>query len=265
MAVSSTVLAGRILARMGVSSLLSVRRRAGLCSTLLLIALFVSGSIAEAQVDESGCLPASAHQALTHGKNFLQGLEHAPRNAIRAGNLKWELPIAAATGLLIAKGDQPAANQIQSLSLENTARRWADIGRYSELAVGGAMWVAGCAGHKGTLRNNAVTALTAFAVADVLNGALKVAFNRQYPYKAGSAGEFWEGGRSFPSGHAMTSWAFAAAIAHRYPHKRWVKWGAYALATGISLARYPGKRHYFSDILVGSALGYVTGTYIATH
>jgi membrane-associated phospholipid phosphatase len=44
-----------------------------------------------------------------------------------------------------------------------------------------------------------------------------------------------------------------------------VKWGAYALATGVSLSRYPAKKHFTSDILVGATLGYVTGTYMANH
>lgn len=242
-----------------------VRRYAGKLRLATIVLLLLAAPMVLAQTDESGCVAASAHQTVSHGRNFLVGLEHVPRNAIRPSNLKWELPLGAATGILIAEGDQPAANQIQSLSLENTARTWANIGLYSELGIGGAMWAAGCAGHNASLRNNGVTALTAVGVAAALNGALKLSFNRQYPYTLGSHGEFWEGGRSFPSGHSMISWAFAAAIAHRYPHKPWVKWGAYALATGISLARYPGKKHYFSDILVGSALGYVTGTYVATH
>ncbi len=44
-----------------------------------------------------------------------------------------------------------------------------------------------------------------------------------------------------------------------------VKWGAYGLATGVSLARIGGKKHFVSDVLVGATLGYVTGTYLSTH
>jgi hypothetical protein len=45
----------------------------------------------------------------------------------------------------------------------------------------------------------------------------------------------------------------------------WVKWGAYALASGVSLSRYPAKNRYPSGILIGATLGYVTGTYLAEH
>ena len=70
---------------------------------------------------------------------------------------------------------------------------------------------------------------------------------------------------SFPSGHAATSFAFASVIAHRYPNKRWLKWSAYGLATGVSLVRLAGKRHFPSDTLVGATVGYITGTYLAKH
>jgi membrane-associated phospholipid phosphatase len=94
---------------------------------------------------------------------------------------------------------------------------------------------------------------------------IKVATNRQFAYAANTHGEFWEGGTSFPSGHAVASFAFASVIAHRYPHKPWIKWGAYGLATGVSLARIGAKKHFASDILVGGTIGYVSGTYLATH
>jgi membrane-associated phospholipid phosphatase len=94
---------------------------------------------------------------------------------------------------------------------------------------------------------------------------LKLAFDREFPTTGNGAGKFWAGGRSFPSGHAATSFAFAAVVAHRYPHKRWLKWSAYALASGVSLSRYPAKKHFPSDILMGAALGYATGAYLGDH
>lgn len=95
--------------------------------------------------------------------------------------------------------------------------------------------------------------------------ALKLTFDRQFPFTPGSTGKFWGGGRSFPSGHSATSFAFAAVVAHRYPHNKWIKWSSYALATGVALSRYPAKRHYPSDILMGATVGYVTGTYLTDH
>jgi len=188
-----------------------------------------------------------------------------PRAVIRPSNLKWELPITAATGILIAEGDQPLANRIQGRSIQHIARLWSNFGLGVEIASGGLAYVAGCAEHRGYLRDTGLTILDALAAAGAADLALKLTFDRQFPYTPGSTGDFWGGGRSFPSGHAAVSFAFSSAIAHRYPNKRWLKWAAYGLATGVALSRYPAKRHYASDILVGSTLGYVIGSYMSAH
>lgn len=221
---------------------------------------------ARAQSANGGCgVSSTSHAVFSHAGPLLRAIEHAPRNAIRPENLKWELPIAAATGVLIAEGDQPAASRIQGKSIQDLSRLWSNIGLGTEIGAGFATWGVGCIEHKSSLRDNGLVVLTAMGAAGTLDLALKLSFDREFPYKPGSHGEFWGGGRSFPSGHSATSFAFAAAVAHRYPHHRWIKWGAYGLATGVALSRYPGKRHYLSDILVGSTLGYVTGTFITEH
>lgn len=228
--------------------------------SILLIA--ATGSFAQTS-------PCSLHSATRDvGNDALtvwHGIASTPRNAIRPHNLAWELPIAAATGVLIAEADRPAADRIQSKSLQDTAGRWSNVGLGLELGTSALAWAGGCMDHRSKMAEAGFTALTAVGAAGTLDLALKVGFNREFPYSPRSTGEFWEGGRSFPSGHSATSFAFASVIAHRYPHNRWIKWGAYALATGVSLSRYPAKKHFLSDILVGGTLGYVTGTYIADH
>jgi membrane-associated phospholipid phosphatase len=194
------------------------------------------------------------------------GLAMAPRNAIRPSNLKWELPIAATAGILISSVDLSASRRIQSLPFQTDAIRGSNIGIGIELGTAGLMYAFGCAGHRSSYAaNTGWTALEAMGAANGITLLLKSATNRQYAYKANSQGEFWEGGKSFPSGHAATSFAFAAVIAHRYPQKRWLKWSAYGLATGVSLVRLAGKRHFPSDTLVGATVGYITGTYLAKH
>jgi membrane-associated phospholipid phosphatase len=134
-----------------------------------------------------------------------------------------------------------------------------------ELGAGSLAWSLGCVSHHSRVAEAGFTALAATGAAGTLDLALKLGFDRQFPHNPKSTGKFWGGGRSFPSGHSATSFAFASTVAHRYPHNRWIKWGAYALAAGVSLSRYPAKKHFPSDILVGATLGYVTGTYIADH
>jgi hypothetical protein len=57
------------------------------------------------RIDDGGCQQI-VHQFPQTVSTFGHGLVAAPRNAIRPSNLKWELPIAAATGLLIATSDE---------------------------------------------------------------------------------------------------------------------------------------------------------------
>ncbi len=215
---------------------------------------------------DPGCsIRGFSHETWTEASQFGHGLKALPRSAVRPSNLKWELPILAATGVMIAKVDRPADNRIQSMSLQQTAGRWSNIGLGLEIGSAALAYGVGCGKHYSYLRNTGFKALAAMGAAGTIDLALKLAFDRQFPFKPGSTGKFWGGGRAFPSGHSATSFAFAAVVAHRYPKNKWVKWGAYALATGVSLSRYPAKKHYPSDILIGATLGYVTGTYLAKH
>lgn len=204
------------------------------------------------------------HQTLGKAEQFGHGLKEVPRNIVRLSNLKWELPLVAATGLLIAEADRPAANRIQSADMQRLAGRWSNIGLGLEIGSSALTYGIGCREHRTEVRDNGFTALAAMGAAGTVDLALKLAFDRQFPYSRNSTGAFWGGGRSFPSGHSATSFAWASATAHR-THNKWVKLGAYALATGVSLSRYPAKKHFPSDILMGAAIGYVTGTYLAEH
>jgi hypothetical protein len=199
--------------------------------------------------------------------SFGHGLLMAPRNAIRTSNLKWELPVAAATVALVASGaDTHVDNHIRSASFASDSARASNIGIGLEIGGAGLMYLGGCLGTRSpSLANTGWTALEAMGAANLVNLSVKSLANRQYPYTKNNNGEFWEGGKSFPSGHAATSFAFASVVAHRYPHNFWLKVGVYGLATGVSLARIGGQKHFPSDVLVGATIGYITGTYLTDH
>jgi hypothetical protein len=235
-----------------------------------LLALFLLGnlgSVAFAQGPPAAqcSIHEFFHDTWAEASQAGHGLKALPRGTVRPSNLKWELPILAATGILIAKGDLPADNRIQSQSLQQTANVWSHVGLGLEIGSGALTYGIGCGKHRSYLRDTGFRALAATGAAGTEDLALKLAFDRQFPFTPGSTGKFWGGGRSFPSGHSATSFAFAALVAHRYPHNKWIKWGAYALATGVALSRYPAKKHYPSDILMGATVAYVTGTYLAEH
>jgi membrane-associated phospholipid phosphatase len=89
-----------------------------------------------------------------------------------------------------------------------------------ELATSAATWIYGCGAHHPYAAETGCKALEAAgfgACVDIWLIWLKAPFNRQYTYGPNSTGEFWEGSKSFPSGHTATSFAFASVMAHRYP------------------------------------------------
>lgn len=61
---------------------------------------------------------------------------------------------------------------------------------------------------------------------------------------------------SFPSGHATLAFATAAALGYLSPRGRWL---FLTIATGTALSRVIMQAHFYSDVLVGAALGYTLG------
>ena len=120
------------------------------------------------------------------------------------------------------------------------------------------------------LRNVSLAALQSFVYAEVASAGLKVLTCRLRPSEINSQqsivnSQTWLGpfksfeSTSFPSGHAMRSFALATTVAGFYPKKKWVGIVSYSLATMTSVGRVIGKEHWTSDVIVGAALGYFIG------
>ena len=97
------------------------------------------------------------------------------------------------------------------------------------------------------------------------NYALKFALGRERPPDNDHEGRFWKGKDSFPSGHAMTTFAVASAMAHTKGCPKWVKITSYSVAAAVSFARWGAQRHFPSDILAGATLGYFMGRSVAAN
>ena len=66
--------------------------------------------------------------------------------------------------------------------------------------------------------------------------------------------------RSFPSGHASSSFAAAATLHKRYGWKYGVP--AYAVATFVGGARVAADKHFVHDVIAGAALGTAGGWFL---
>ena len=134
---------------------------------------------------------------------------------------------------------------------------------YSAGGLAGVLYLTGRATHNDRLKETGLLGAEALTNSIILVTALKTASQRQRPPEDHSSGEFFAGGSSFPSGHAISAWSLATIIAQEYGHHRpLVQVGAYGLATAVSLSRYTGRNHFLSDVLVGSAMGYGIGRYV---
>lgn len=91
-----------------------------------------------------------------------------------------------------------------------------------------------------------------------INTAIKYAAGRARPAEDGNRGGFGLGGRSFPSEHATLAWSIASVLAHEYPGPL-TKLLAYGAASAVSLSRVRAKEHFPSDVLAGSAIGWLIG------
>jgi hypothetical protein len=109
--------------------------------------------------------------------------------------------------------------------------------------------------------------LTGEALVDslVVEQGMKLIFMRERPTVDGAKGKFFQTSvgvdGSFPSNHSMLAWSSAAVLADEYP-SRLNTLALYGVATGVSITRVLGQQHFPSDVLVGSAFGWMIGHYV---
>ena len=168
----------------------------------------------------------------------------------------------------------------------NTASKCTDVfgEEYFILPTVALTYAVGAIGDHCRLKNMSLAALQSFVYAEVASAGLKVLTCRLRPSEVNSQqstvngqqptvngqqstvnSQTWLGpfksfkSTSFPSGHAMRSFALATTVAGFYPDKKWVGIVSYSLATMTSLGRVVSKEHWASDVIVGAALGYFIG------
>ena len=176
---------------------------------------------------------------------------------------RWLAPIGLGAAALIATDQQTGDEMAESTSQLNASRIVSYAGStYGVAAVAGAFYVAGRAGHNRRARETGVLGAEALLDSAIVVNALKEITQRTRPSGGRSRGDFFHGGSSFPSGHSIEAWSLAAVIANEYHDRLPVQIAAYGIASAVSVARFTGRKHYLSDVLVGGAMGYGIGRYV---
>lgn len=185
----------------------------------------------------------------------------------------WLVPFAGATGAAFAY-DEDALRQVGTsnrglIDKSEIVSRFGSA--YAAFGEAGVLYFVGAATHNDHLRETGVLGAEAVINSTLITGGIKLVTNRERPDEGVGTGRFWPRGpgdynlgSSFPSGHSAASWALARVIAAEYPGWQ-VKLGAYGFATAISASRITGRRHFPSDVVVGSTLGYLIGDYVVRH
>lgn len=211
--------------------------------------------------------PASSSVVGAFVRDFAHDQKVIWTSPFHAGKRQWltiVLPLAAGTAALIAT-DQRASDALPNTHDQIVwSNRIANVGLVSTLVGAAAVpIIAGATTHNSGLTWVGRDAAEAVADAYVVSLVMKYPLGRQRPDDPGSRGHFFHGGDSFPSAHAISNFAAAAALGHNRHTPMWMKITCYGAATAVSLARISGRRHYPSDVLVGGVFGELIGEYVA--
>lgn len=182
--------------------------------------------------------------------------------------VKWWIVFGGATGALIASDKYISKNAPDSSGLVTAGNDVSYLGEpYTLLPIAAFMYFGGTAAHSDHFRETGLLSFEALADVTVMQLALKSVFDRQRPLESQGNGEFEasSGARyssSFPSGHAIETFALASVLAHEYPHKKWVQVLAYSYAAGVVGARLAANKHFPGDVMGGGAIGWFVGDFV---
>ncbi|NIM11039.1 MAG: phosphatase PAP2 family protein [Candidatus Aminicenantes bacterium] len=135
------------------------------------------------------------------------------------------------------------------------------------IGVMGSFYLVGALLKDDRAKDTARLGLKSLLHAIVVSQVLKRLFRRQRPYVENGVDRWFNRGsgydnRAFPSGHTTLAWSTATVIAGMYKDKPAVPIICYSLATLAGLSRMTENKHWASDVLVGTVLGYSIGRFV---
>jgi membrane-associated phospholipid phosphatase len=185
----------------------------------------------------------------------------SPFHINRDNALEWLVPTAAIGALIPA--DTHIANAFEnSRGQVRWGGRISNIGAaYTLIPIVAGSYVYGVWRDNPKGREIGVLGTESLIDSLIVAGVMKEVFRRNRPDER-NPGDFWGGGTSFPSGHAIQIWSIASLLDHEYKHKRIVGITAYSLAGIVSAARIAAQKHFASDVVAGGVMGWFIGRYV---
>jgi membrane-associated phospholipid phosphatase len=184
---------------------------------------------------------------------------------IRPIDATWLLPLAAVTGTMIGS-DQHTMNDLIHISLndQNHFQTLSNAGVGALAVMPASMYLWSLSRDAPQAHETGILSGEALVDSLAVSGALQLVFRRERPDVDDARGRFFTSNAlngGFPSNHAAAAWSMASVIGAEYPG--WLtRTAVYGLATGVSVSRVLAEQHFPSDVLVGSAAGWLIGHYV---
>jgi membrane-associated phospholipid phosphatase len=163
--------------------------------------------------------------------------------------------------------DQWTVKQLPNSNSQVSVSTWGSRfgAAYTLIPVSAGFYLIGSARHDDQFRETGLIAFETLIDTTIVGETIKVISARARPTESDGKGHFWDSpnrwSSSFPSGHAISTWALASVIAHEYP-KPIVKIVAYGLASTVVIARVGARKHFPGDVVAGAGLGWFMGDYV---
>lgn len=211
------------------------------------------------QPTDTSADPSQSHGSTTVGADASKFLARWIKRGLRdqsaiytspfhRSELKWIIGLPALSLGLIAidkhaSGTQPSSHTSVSSDISN-------VGLFTTAGTLGAFLRDGVAPENSHARETGVLGAESVANSGLVYIVLQLITERQRLLQDDGKGSFIQISgldNSFPSGHAIVTWAAVSMIAREYP-KPWVEGLAYGTAAGVSLTRFTSLQHFPSDV-----------------
>jgi membrane-associated phospholipid phosphatase len=182
---------------------------------------------------------------------------------LHSEDARWAAPLAFGTAALIVTDQQTGDEMAEANGQLKASRVVSYAGSvYGVGAVTAGFYLFGRAKHDDRARETGILGAEALVDSAIIVTAVKEITQRTRPDGGQARSDFFDGGSSFPSGHSISAWSLASVVASEYHDRRAVQIAAYGIASAVSISRFTGEKHYISDVLVGSAMGFGIGRYV---
>lgn len=243
---------------------------------LLIASLLCMSSASFGQTGTGSSQPAAAPSTTsesigTSARLFAKGVVHDQAGIwtsplrIQRKDLAWLLPLGAVTALTLATDRDAVKGLPSSATFAKHSTQFSNAGLAAMVGAGAFLFFDGHIVKNEHASETGRLATEAAVDGVIFNVVVQEITRRQRPFAPNHAGDFFQsGGRAFPSTHAVTTWSIATILAHEYPGPL-TKILSYGTALGVSTARVLGRDHSPSDVVVGSAAGFLIGEYVYHH